>query len=39
MDKENRLMVARWEGVRGLGEKGEEIKKFKFLPWLAWLSG
>ena len=30
-DTENRLMVARGEGVGGLGEKGEGIKKSKLV--------
>ena len=30
-DKENILTVARWEGVGGMDEKGEGIKKFKFV--------
>ena len=25
----NKVMVARWEGVEGKGEKGEGIKKYK----------
>ena len=31
IDTENRLMVARGEGVGGLGEKGEGIKKSKLV--------
>lgn len=26
MDTENKWMVARWEGLRGLGEKGEDVR-------------
>ena len=29
MDTENTLMVARWEGVAGLGDKGEGIKEYR----------
>ena len=28
-DTENILMIARWERIGGLGEKGEGIKKYK----------
>lgn len=31
MDTENRLTVARGEGVEGLGEKGEGIKEYKLV--------
>ena len=31
IDTENVLMVARWERVRGMGEKGEEIKKYRLV--------
>ena len=31
IDKTNWQMVARWEGGWGIGEKGEEIKKYKLL--------
>ena len=31
VDTENIFMVARWEGVVGMGIKGEGIKKYKWL--------
>ena len=31
IDSENILTVARWEGVEGMGEKGEGIKKYKLV--------
>ena len=31
VDTENIFMVARWEGVVGMGIKGEEIKKYKLI--------
>lgn len=27
----NKMMIARWQGVGGLGEKGEGIKKYKLV--------
>ena len=29
IDTENIVTVATWEGVGGMGKKGEEIKKYK----------
>ena len=29
IDTEDKLIVARWEGIWGLGEKGEGIKEYK----------
>ena len=31
IDTENILMVARWKGIEGMGEKVEEIKKYKLI--------
>ena len=31
IDKENRLMVARGEGIGALGEKGEGIEKYRLV--------
>ena len=31
IDADNILMVARWERVRGMGEKGEGIKKYRLV--------
>ena len=31
MDTANKLMVARWEEGRALGEKAEDIKKYKLV--------
>ena len=31
LDTENKLMIARWERVWGLSEKGEGIKKYKLI--------
>ena len=31
IDTENRLAVVKWKGFGGIGEKGEEIKKYKLV--------
>ena len=31
IDTENILTVARWEGGWGMGEKGEEIRKYRLV--------
>ena len=31
IDTENRLMVARWEGLWEMGEKGKRIKNYKLV--------
>ena len=31
IDTENKLMATRWEGGKGVGERGEGIKKYKLV--------